>query len=386
MTGIPEFAESVKPELQWAHLSKAGQSCPTIAEAIAEKVERLQRFRAANPEIGRRGRPRRAAAQPLDTIPYQIRSPVRRRFECPPSDDVQAIVGAATGLRQAFPELVPARPYCTDDPSSGVAILRKSIALRKRHIQLDPPKLIRWLPFDVDRPDACFASESASLPAPNFVAVNPENGHSLTAYLLAVPVRKFDGSHRGPIEYLAAIERGFRRRLGADPGYSGLIAKNPLHPHWRVDWPMPRPYEMGELAGALDKRDMRPEPKSETLGLGRNCSIFDDARHWAYRNVLDFKRAGAAFERWEARLLQVVQGHNLIFSDPLPHSELRHIAKSIAKWTWRRFSVERFSALQSFRVKKRWAGHIAAETTKPWEALGISRRTYYRRKKRGNLK
>lgn len=28
----------------------------------------------------------------------------------------------------------------------------------------------------------------------------------------------------------------------------------------------------------------------------------------------------------------------------------------------------------------KWAGHVAESTTKPWEALGISRRTYYRQK------
>lgn len=45
---------------------------------------------------------------------------------------------------------------------------------------------------------------------------------------------------------------------------------------------------------------------------------------------------------------------------------------------------------QSHRGKmgmaKRWEGHIAESTTKPWEAIGISRRTYYNRKKAGSLK
>jgi hypothetical protein len=32
-------------------------------------------------------------------------------------------------------------------------------------------------------------------------------------------------------------------------------------------------------------------------------------------------------------------------------------------------------------MTKRWAGHVAEFTTKPWEAMGISRRTYYSRKR-----
>jgi hypothetical protein len=50
-------------------------------------------------------------------------------------------------------------------------------------------------------------------------------------------------------------------------------------------------------------------------------------------------------------------------------------------WTWH-FDLDGFSRLQTARIKRRWAGHVAESTTKPWAAMGISRATYYRRKAR----
>jgi len=68
-----------------------------------------------------------------------------------------------------------------------------------------------------------------------------------------------------------------------------------------------------------------------------------------------------------------------------PINEVKAIAKSIARWTWRNFSDAAFSAVQSARGK---LGGRPATTTlngAPWEAQGISRATYYRRQKSGLL-
>jgi len=74
---------------------------------------------------------------------------------------------------------------------------------------------------------------------------------------------------------------------------------------------------------------------------------------------------------------------------PKKRHEIWHRGKRVAKWTWRNFSPERLSARQSYLGKKgnekRWADHVAESTTKPWDALGISRRMYYYRKKAGVL-
>src|SRR5262245_63983896 len=93
---------------------------------------------------------------------------------------------------------------------------------------------------------------------------------------------------------------------------------------------------------------MRPDPTIETtFGAGRNVTVFDELRALAYREVLKFKRDGASFEAWFARCQQVAMGINLQFPRALKLSEVRSIAKSVAKWTWRHFSPEKFRARQS---------------------------------------
>jgi hypothetical protein len=303
---------------------------------------------------------------------------------------IERTIERAGGLRQAFPLLIPPRPYCADHLPGRLLIRSRNSALKRRHIQLNHDRVRVWVPFDIDRRDAYFAAGDADLPRPNFVAINPENGHSLSAYLLKTPVENFASSRQSPLHYLAAVERGLRRRLGADPGYGGLIAKNPLHANWRVEWQAPKPYDLSDLARELSQADMRPEARREReAGLGRNCSVFEDVRPWAYRNVLAFKRDGGRFEAWVQRCIEIALGYNNGFAHPMTYAEVRGIGKSIAKWTWRNFSAEKLSARQSYLGKKgneaRWANHLAVSTTKPWESLGISRRTYYYRKKAGEL-
>ncbi|HIF9218377.1 TPA: replication initiation protein, partial [Photobacterium damselae] len=66
------------------------------------------------------------------------------------------------------------------------------------------------------------------------------------------------------------------------------------------------------------------------------------------------------------------------------------IAKSIAKWTMTHFTPQQFSESQARKGRKSKGGGRPKNTTseaqqKPWEALGISRRTYFRRKKSGAI-
>jgi hypothetical protein len=363
----------------WSILSPQGQLAPSIAAVIAEKIATIRRFRAANP---------------CDcTIAYQVKA--RGRARRWPGEQVQyrhieQIVDSAGGLRQAFPLLIPPRPYCADYLPGALQIRSRKLALKRRHVQLNHDRVRVWMPFDIDRPDAYFAADDVDLPRPNFIAVNPDNGHSLSAYLLKTPAENFASSRESPLQYLAAVERGLRRRLGADPGYRGLIAKNPQHADWRVEWQAPKPYDLGELARELSQEDMRPEARREhEAGLGRNCSVFEDVRPWAYRNVLAFKRDGDGLDAWIQRCIDIALGYNSGFARPMTYAEVCAIGKSIAKWTWRNFSAEKLSARQSYLGKKgnerRWANHVAESTTEPWVALGIGRRTYYYRKKAGAL-
>ncbi|WP_443612377.1 primase C-terminal domain-containing protein, partial [Acinetobacter pseudolwoffii] len=90
---------------------------------------------------------------------------------------------------------------------------------------------------------------------------------------------------------------------------------------------------------------------------------------------------------WEKAVYAQISAINNGFEEPLPLSEVKATAKSIAKWVWQRFSYGDFSEIQSKRgakggaKSKRSAKANSARSTKPWEALGVSRATYYRHKK-----
>ena len=307
------------------------------------------------------------AADRRETMPYQIIAPKRGVLS-----DTHPINHPATDLRQLFPSLIPARPYCADVLSDGLKIREKKLALEHRHIQLNGPATFRWMPHDIDHRGAYHAHRDAILPPPNFIAINPDNGHAHCAVLLALPVARHAAARIEPLHFYSAVERDIARRIGADRHYAGLITENPAHDHWRVEWRRDQAYTLPELADWLFPEDMQPDFCLEhTLGAGRNCTVFDELRLIAYREVRAFKRTGS-LDTFRSRLERVAIGINMQFPVALPPAEVRGITRSVAKWTWQHFSNETFSELQRHRASCRWANHVTAEKTKPWVTEGIS--------------
>jgi hypothetical protein len=262
-------------------------------------------------------------------------------------------------LEHHFAGLVPARPYCADSLDFGLLIRSREVALRRRHIQFNGPAAYRWMLHDLDYRGAYCAHRDANLPPPNVIAINRDNGHAHSAYLLGTPVARHAASRIGPLRLFAAVELGVARRLNADRRYVGLIAKNPLHEQWSVEWRRNEPYSLEELREWLWERDMRPEPVIDrTSGAGRNVTIFDELRHHAYREVRLFKAKGPSIDDWLSHCTELASTLNRQFPTSLPLSEIRAISKSVAKWTWRRFSVEKFAIIQSHRAQTRTRRHL----------------------------
>ena len=237
----------------------------------------------------------------------------------------------------------PRRPYCTDDLSAGLVIRSLKQAITKPYIQVNPPRLRVWVLFDIDRAGAAVAWEDADLPPPSWIAQNRENGHAHYAYGLSAPVL-VEGmeARQAPMRYLCAIESLMRARLGADAGFGGLITKNPLHPLWRTLRGPVMGYELAELAEWLPglEKHMPRRGRVEDVGLGRNVTLFDDTRKWAYRAVRDYWGQGLdGWNRWLAATNGYALGRNGDFPVPLDPREVWHIAKSVAKWTYRNFSA-----------------------------------------------
>jgi hypothetical protein len=252
---------------------------------------------------------------------------------------------------------LPRRPYCADDLAAGLRIRSLEQALKRPYIQANPPHLRVWSIFDVDRPGGALAWEDANLPPPAWAAVNRENAHAHLVWGLSAPVLVDSPDMRqAPMRYLCAIESAFREKLQADPGYSGLITKNPAHPLWRVLKGPQRGYELGELAEWVDLPKHAPKRKPEEVGLGRNVILFDWLRQYAYRQIRHYKGDVRNFVVWQSHLNAKALERNGDFMQPLMANEVWHIAKSVSKWTWRRFDLAasdaRFSALQAHRGRQ----------------------------------
>ncbi len=243
-----------------------------------------------------------------------------------------------------FTSRLPHKPYCTDELAIGIKPRCKSHAVKKRYIQHNPPPLLAYLIFDVDRPESSYAWNDAGLPPPTWVAVNPDNGHSHIAYGLIAPVCRTEAGKAEPLRFAAAIEFAMTLALDADSGYAGLITKNPIHAHWHTFYPATEAsnyglYELAELAEYVDLPKKLPR-KAKTVGVGRNISAFDSLRKWSYSAVRDYWKPNG-YNAWQNGVFLEAQKINN-FPDPLPISEIKAIAKSVAKWTWQNMTPSGF--------------------------------------------
>ncbi len=282
-------------------------------------------------------------------------------------------------IKSRFAEMLPDRPFCCDH-FPDMRRRDRDEATQKRHIQPNSDFRWSWMVFDLDHPDSWFEPERRGLPSPNFYAVNRKNGHAHIGYLLTVPVGCSAKSHREPVRLFEDVERGFARRLGADPAYNGLICKNPLHSAWETDWAASGTYDLLRLNDYLDRKDKLKVAAPSSIG--RNCAVFDAIRKVGYRQVLKFKKDGRSLNDFATYLSGLAVSVNAEFPFPLWQVELNGIVKSVARWIWDEFTLARFSRIQSKRGKLAWSKTDTLAKSKPWEAEGIGRRAWEIRRKK----
>ncbi|WP_327378946.1 replication initiation protein (plasmid) [Streptomyces sp. NBC_01216] len=188
---------------------------------------------------------------------------------------------------------LPLRPYATNRLQEGIRREQRPVAMTRRYVEANPSAMSNLLVVDVDHSDAVLRAVSSvgSHPLPNAVVENPVNGHAHAVWALAEAVTRTEYARRKPLAYAAAVTEGLRRALDGDAAYSGLMTKNPLHTDWSTEWFHGGLHTLGGLEEALSGH-MPPARWRETkrfrtniTGLGRNCSIFETARTWAYREV-----------------------------------------------------------------------------------------------------
>jgi hypothetical protein len=281
--------------------------------------------------------------------------------------------------RDTYLRTLPNKPYCTNRLGSRLHITNRQRAAGYAMIQHNSPMVWRWLVFDVDGDDAHSRAEDRGCPPPTFIALNRDNGHGHLAYMLETPVSAFATSSRKAMKFCEDVERGITHRLGADCAYPSFLSKNPLYSLWETDWQAVNPYRLDTLNDYLDKSDKRKALTREPSAIGRNVTMFDTVRAVAYKHCLKFKKAGRSFSEFATMLRDVAGSVNSTFPIPLFLAEINGIVRSVAKWVWDMFCMERFSAIQRERVSKRWAKKSTLTSTKPWEANNVSRATWYRK-------
>ena len=242
------------------------------------------------------------------------------------------------GLEQ-FTGNLPNKPYCSDNMGFGLQIRPKHLALLKRYIQPNHPYYTHFFVFDLDYPTAyidLFYS-MVGVPVPNLIVENPENGHAHYVYQLKTPIYHTNASNDKPIKYANAVYMALRTVLDADISYSGLITKNAVHKHWRTHVLREQPYTLDQLSERLDltTRQINKQIKvDEAVGLGRNCCVFHTVRHWAYVEVRQYR--AKTFNQWLESVIAQCCSINAQFTAPMQYNEVKGIAKSIARWVWKR--------------------------------------------------
>lgn len=267
-------------------------------------------------------------------------------------------------LLATFKDRLPHRPYCTNDFSQGLRIRPAEQALEYLYIQHNPPVCRAWLTYDIDRPGAIYAAQDAGLPHPSMLVESPGNRHAHLSYGLTFPIYTARPDTTKQMRWAASLDILIAEKLGADRNYSGLTTKNPAHNDWITYPGRPGLYDLAELSEYVDFNDLAKlrdaRRRLPSIGLGRNCNLFDDLRRWAYKRVDEY-RGTATLTVWKKVVFAQAQTYNHfegMEKGPLFQNEVYNTAKSVAVWTWEnyfgRMPNEQFSKVQANRVARRW--------------------------------
>ncbi|MEG1235738.1 MAG: primase C-terminal domain-containing protein, partial [Acinetobacter sp.] len=148
--------------------------------------------------------------------------------------------------------------------------------------------------------------------------------------------------------------------------------------HWRTHVLREQPYTLDQLSERLDltTRQINKEIKvNEAVGLGRNCCVFHTVRHWAYVEVRQYR--AKTFNQWLESVIAQCCSINAQFTAPMQYNEVKGIAKSIARWVWKRDGY----AYQEFIDRQTRKGQLGGKAK--GEAYNAKRKLAVRYKAKG---
>ena len=286
----------------------------------------------------------------------------------------------AYGLRDAHPYPLVSTGKRLAGSFPGSFRVPAAEAWAYRELELRAANSYPSLIFDLDGRAAtmrlAYLIENALLPRFNWAVTRPRSGGTHVVWNLARPVHRGATARKHPLSKLARIADYYAVELGADVGYAGVLAHNPMAKaqgrELVTTWGSRRdPYSLGELASVIPKGWRRP-PTPRTA-IGRNCGLFASCMEWA-----------GSPANVGCDVLTIALTLNLQFEPPLPVDEVEGIAKSVeryrARWTFytpeQRTLWGRERGIRSGKVRRK--GTPLENDRQPWVAAGVSRMTWYR--------
>lgn len=236
----------------------------------------------------------------------------------------------------------PFYPRVSDNKTATLTRPRH-LAVRFPYMQINRRDMVSWLIFDLDHANPS-VWEDAGLPAPNLIVQNRKSRGAHLYYAIK-PVCTSLEARAKPMDYMKSIYSAMATKLKADIDFhSGPVAKTPGHPWWVTTELHNHEYELGQLADYVDLPLISPWAKNPNIDLvshSRHCIMFEWLRHYAY-SIVKHEQAQGTFEGFTRMLEAFAHNKNsfygLGFCQNLSQSSLKATVKSVARWTWERYT------------------------------------------------
>ena len=238
--------------------------------------------------------------------------------------------------------------------------------------------------LDADGANALYriveAVEHFEILTPNWSVTRRESGGTHVVWNLERPVHRGESARPSPLRALARVSEYYATALQADSGYNGVLSHNPMSvahgPGFVTNWFYRYPYSLPQLGEVIPMGWGRPTlVRTE---IGRNCDLFHALMRWA-----------GCPENMVNDCLAAAHVINQSFDIPLPHGEVAETARSVHRYRvgWitkgkyftptQRTLWGRARGIKSGAARRK--GTPLEDDHRPWESMGISKRTWYRK-------
>lgn len=269
---------------------------------------------------------------------------------------------------------LPRQMLVTNNLSLGLHSEEKTLGVRNRYIQINHQNLTKMMVFDVDNPISLYDWKYLDIPVPNLIIINPKNQHCHMVYLLDYSnfICRSENGRLKDILIYQAIYNELCTRLNADPRYVQKIMKNPFHNSWNTQVLHDDTYTFEDFAKYVDFKSIksfegsvaRSEESFMREQEGRNCTVFERTRFYAYAVLKSFNFGFSSedSQNFYNAVFNYAEDINQEFESPLGIREIRATVKSIVNWTLMHFGNA--SEKKEFEKKDIWGDKSRANSIK----------------------